>query len=97
MNFKQVIQAFENKQSAKSGNYESDSNSLFLFGNEIAKHTDKGVMFTLSGWNSPTTRKALSQLTGVCLRTVKGELFNNGVKINSTDWYFANDGYKFTV
>lgn len=84
-----VIRNFEAGLKGSGGNYFTDGNSLFLFGNMIAKHTENGIMFSLAGWNSQTTKKALNRLSGVCVHTKKGELYNFDQKINSQDWYPA--------
>ena len=82
-----VIQNFEAGLKGSGGNYFTDGNSLFLFGNMIAKHTENGIMFSLAGWNSQTTKKTLSRLSGVCVHTKKGILYNNDQEINDHDWY----------
>jgi len=82
-----VIRNFESGLKGSGGNYFTDGNSLFLFGNMIAKHTENGIMFSLAGWNSQTTKKALNRLSGVCVHTKKGILYNKDQEINDHDWY----------
>jgi hypothetical protein len=96
MKYYDVIRAFEAKQAAKSGNYESDGRSLFLFGNKIATHEERGVMFSMQGWNTPTTKKALNALSNVSIHTQNGIIRNNGIEINVNDWYYVND-FKPTI
>lgn len=87
MRASQVIDLFECKKSAKSGNYESDGKSLFLFGNEIAQHREDGIYISLAGWNSNTTKKALNYLSGVDVSSRSGNIKLNGTLINSQDWF----------
>jgi len=82
-----VIRNFESGLKGSGGNYFTDGNSLFLFGNMIAEHRENGIYFTLAGWNSQTTKKALNRLSGVCVHTKKGILYNNDQEINPNDWY----------
>ena len=49
---------------------------LYLFGNAIAKYSpgDKRLLFTLAGWNGPTTRErlnALLHMAGMSLQVVQ--------------------------
>lgn len=83
----EIVRAFENHQKGNSGNYATDGKALTLFNNRIAEYRDGVIYFTLAGWNSNTTKKALNWLTGVHIQTKRGTLTNNGHEINSNDWY----------
>jgi hypothetical protein len=91
MKREQIVEKFENGQNAKSGNYESSNGSLYLHGNEIAKIEDNQVFFTLAGWNSLTTKRALNDLNSVHIHTVRGTLMNFDKEIDSNTWYKVSD------
>lgn len=64
----QMSEAFKARTKKSNGNTTTDGTSLFLHGNEIARHTPTpmgGVWITLAGWPSPTTKERLNGLLGV--------------------------------
>jgi hypothetical protein len=65
---KQVAEAFERNRSLKVGNSEVKSSllgaELYLHGNKIAWMSGTCVLFSLCGYNTPTTRERL-QAAGV--------------------------------
>lgn len=81
----QTCIAFMNREKRKIGNTESDGTSLFLHGNEIAKHTIDGLMITNAGWRSNTTKERLNGLPNVHIFQKKGEWFLNGKAWNG-EW-----------
>ncbi len=61
---KEVHRAFWLGKSRKIRNYETDGEALYLHGNKIAWWTNEGIMITLAGWPSVTTRSRLSHIPG---------------------------------
>ena len=90
MKSRELIEYFEQKQEAKSGNYFTDGIGLYLFGNKIAEHRDDGIYFTLAGYNTVTTKKALNYLTGVSVSSRNGLIKNCDTIIESDVWYKVN-------
>lgn len=83
----QAINAFyANKKWKKANtsvelNYEYDEVILKLHNNIIAyKDTNGDLWIKTCGWNTPTTRDRLNGLNGVCVKSIKGQLFLNGKK-----------------
>lgn len=91
MKSRELIELFEQNQKAQSGNYFTDGESLFLFGNKIAEHREDGIYFTLAGWNSSTTKQALNHLSGVSIHSKYDEIKNFDALINSNEWYKVRD------
>ena len=58
-----IATAFINGESLKIKNTETDGQSVWLHGNEIARKTDNGLEVTLAGWNTVTTRE---RVNGIC-------------------------------
>jgi len=65
-----IVSAFLNRSKKSSGNTTTDGDSLYLHGNEIARHGyangvqsfemgARGVYITLADWNSTTTKERL--------------------------------------
>lgn len=82
---------------ATQGNTHTDGNTLFLHGNAIARHTERGLEITMAGWETVTTRERLNGLAGVSVSQSKGEQYLNGHKwanpniwTNLQDWEEAN-------
>tara|TARA_B110000438_G_C15317359_1_gene437974 strand:+ start:244 stop:516 length:273 start_codon:yes stop_codon:yes gene_type:complete len=82
-----VIDSFQSNNKSSGGNYRTDGQSLFLFGNEIAKHQDGKIAITLAGWNRNTTKQALNCISGCRVCTIKGKLTLNQKPINDDQWY----------
>ena len=90
MNSRDLIKAFEEGKKGKSGNYASDGKALTLFNNRIAEHRQDGIYFTLAGWNTNTTKKAVNWLEGVQVHTKRGKLYNGENEISKNEWYLAS-------
>jgi len=73
-----VVGAFMLKQARTVGNSHTDGSSLYLHGNEIAKHTDDGIMITNAGWSSNTTKERLNAIPGVSISQKNWAWFLNG-------------------
>lgn len=86
MRYQDVIENFIAGKSAKSGNYESDGKSLFLFGKRIAERvvesSQVNFVVTVADYASNTTVKALNCLPGIRVRTSKGQLYLNDMPWN---------------
>ena len=81
----EICSAFEGNYTKTIGNSYTDGFGLFLHGNKIAQHTSEGLMITLAGWNSNTTRERLNCLTGVRVNTKLGQAYLNGKEWDG-DW-----------
>jgi hypothetical protein len=58
---RKVCGAFVNRQAARLKSTATDGTSLTLHGHEIARWREDGTLiFTLAGWNTPTTRDRLN-------------------------------------
>lgn len=73
-----ITTAFLNKTSKRSGNTTTNGSSLFLHGNEIARHTADGLEITHAGWPTTTTKDRLNALPGVRVWQKEGQWFLNG-------------------
>jgi hypothetical protein len=78
-----IAKAFINKKAAKTKNTETDGTQVKLFGNVIAWHENGSIGFTLSGWNTTTTRDRLKHLfieagipISVCLHKREPYVYN---------------------
>lgn len=74
----EVVGAFERMTPRTLGNTHTDGMSLFLHGNEIARHTTEGIKITNAGWMSNTTKERLNGLRGVSISQKKGVWYLNG-------------------
>ena len=90
MNYKTVIKNFEIGNKANAGNYLTDGSALFLFRNKIAEKRSDGIYFSLAGYETSTTTKALNQISGLRVSRSKGKITANGIEIDSTKWYNVN-------
>ena len=63
------------KQNGKTG---TDGHALYLFGNMIAKRVRGGIMVTLAGWDTKSTRAYLNAIPGVNVWRSKGVTCLNG-------------------
>jgi len=73
-----IVQAFESRNSLRIDNSRTDGQSLWLFNNRIADWRSDGLWITNSGWTSATTKERLNGLTGVHIQQVRGNWFLNG-------------------
>jgi len=81
-----VVRAFRERRKVSGGNYFTDGNRLYLFGNMIAEHTDHGtIRVTNAGYPTVTTHKALNKL-GVGIRSEKSRLFIRGQPYKNGDF-----------
>ena len=87
MDKQELVNRFVSGTKGKYSNYETDGNFLKLHGNLIAQKHESTIRINLCGWNSQTTRTTLNLIHGCDLRTKKGDLFLNGNKISSSEWY----------
>jgi hypothetical protein len=67
-------------------NTEVKDDTLYLFGNAIAKWENDRIYFRLAGWTSPTTTERLSGL-GLPISIRKGVANIRGQEIDTYAWY----------
>lgn len=83
----------------KSGNTETDGQSLWLHGNRIAYRDRLGFQwFSLAGWPTPTTRERLKAI-GAYVYQMKGCQYCGEQPIDENRWYrfdMAMDCEKFS-
>ena len=92
-----IVRAFESRNSLRIDNSRTDGQSLWLFNNRIADWRADGLWITNSGWKSVTTKERLNGLTGISIQQVRGNWFLNGRAwdgewINVDAW---NDGITY--
>ena len=92
-----IVRAFESRNSLRIDNSRTDGQSIWLFNNRIADLRADGLWITNSGWKSATTKERLNGLTGVHIQSVRGNWFLNGRAwdgewINVDAW---NDGITY--
>jgi hypothetical protein len=85
-----ISNAFEMRRSLKIDNSETDGTSLWLFGNKIAQWHSSGLWVTNAGWKSKTTKERLNGLTGVQVRSIRGEWYLNDVQWDGS-WVNVDD------
>jgi hypothetical protein len=73
-----VVGAFLRKEKRTQGNTHTDGEKLYLHDNMIACHSDDGIIVTLAGWPTATTRERLNAIPGVNLVQRKGIQYLNG-------------------
>ena len=90
----EIKTAFENGESKKVGNTETNGTSVFLHGNEIVRREPSGlVLATLAGWNTPTTRERVNGITGMNFHQVGFVACLDGEPICENDWFVqTHDG-----
>ena len=94
-----MIAAIQQGKNFNSSNtmvkHESNTCRVFLHGNEIYREVTTGNhstrQFTLSGWNTNTTKSRLRALIKMTsnysyLETKKGNVFYRGVQIKDNEW-----------
>lgn len=82
---KNIVSAFLNRTKKASGNTTTNGASLFLHGNEIARHTHRGLEITNAGWFSNTTKERLNALPNVSICQKARVWYLNGIKWNG-EW-----------
>jgi len=75
-----VVQSFLEGKSCKQGNGQTDGQSLFLFGNLIARHEVDGLYVSNAGWPTRTSNKWLNMLPSTSVYMKRGEPYLNGEK-----------------
>ncbi|MAJ24658.1 MAG: hypothetical protein CMP36_04020 [Rickettsiales bacterium] len=84
----QIKKAFENRQAKTVGNTHTDGNTVWLHGNAIVKRDASGfVIWSLAGWNTPTTRERVNGIVNAGVHQVNFEPVLNGHKIHPSDWF----------
>ena len=75
-----VIEAFLQGKKKKQGNGQTDGQSLYLFGNLIARHEVDGLYVSNAGWPTRTTNKWLNQLPNTTAYSHKKKPHLNGAE-----------------
>ena len=92
---KESVKAFLQHKNGKFGgvstyngrqNTEVKDDTLYLFGNAIAKWENDEIFFRMAGWTSPTTTERLSGL-GLPISIRKGTASIRGQEIDTYTWY----------
>mgnify|MGYP001194128454 CR=1 FL=1 len=84
----QIKSAFESRQPLSVDNTSTDGNTIWLHGNAIVKRDASGfVIWSLAGWNTPTTRERVNGIVNAGVHQVNFEPVLNGHKIDSSDWF----------
>lgn len=82
---KTAVAAFRAGNARKIGNYETDGDSLFLFGNLIARKEDGKIVVRDAGFMTATTQRALSAL-GLAVARKAGQWIDSDGKVWNGDW-----------
>ena len=92
---KESVKAFLQHKNGKFGgvstyngkqNTEVKDDTLYLFGNAIARWENDEIFFRMAGWTSPTTTERLSGL-GLPISVRKGTASIRGQEIDIHIWY----------
>lgn len=75
---KEIATAFLAKRKKANGATTTNGASLYLHGNEIARHTESGLQITNAGWFSITTKERLNALPNVSIFQKADEWYLNG-------------------
>jgi hypothetical protein len=87
---KKIAVSFENNRSRKVGNTHTDGQSVFLYGNKIIERREDGsVWVSLAGWNTPTTRSRINDITGAGFSQKDFTPYLRGEPVDSREWYPA--------
>jgi hypothetical protein len=85
---KQIKEAFEAGKYKTIGNTSSDSLGVTLHGNRIiSRKKDGSILWTLSGWNTPTTRERLNGILGLGLCCKSFVCHLGSQEIDEMGWY----------
>lgn len=76
---KNITTAFLNRVPKALDNTTTNGVSLFLHGNEIARHGPSGIEVTHAGWPTATTKDRLNALPGVRIHQEKRQWYLNGL------------------
>lgn len=76
-----IVGAFLRRETRTIGNTHTDGEKLYLHGNMIACHSDDGIIVTLAGWPTVTTRERLNAIPGVNIVQRKGVQYMNGKEL----------------
>ena len=87
-----IVNAFNRGECKKIDNTRTDGQSIWLFGNKIAKKINGELWITNAGWQSNTTKERLNGLDGVQINVRRGNWYLNGVQWNG-GWTAANVMY----
>jgi hypothetical protein len=88
----QIANAFAQGNKMTVGNTMTDGNAVFLHGNKIAERTNDGIIMTLAGWNTTTTRERLNGIAQVLgldasFTQRKFEPYFNGKQVGINQWF----------
>jgi len=91
----QIANAFAQGNKMTIGNTATDGNAVYLHGNKIAERTNDGILMTLAGWNTTTTRERLNGIAQVLgldasFNQKDFEPYFNGKHIASSAWVKVN-------
>lgn len=75
-----IVGAFMARTPSTKGNSHTDGTTLYLHGNAIARHGDRGLEITNAGWESNTTKERLNGLPGVSINQKDFQWYLNGKK-----------------
>lgn len=87
-----IISARDNTIISTSIRYDGEKvTDIYLHGNRIASYSMEEWIFTLQGWNTPTTKSRINTLAkhwerpGVCQK--KGKLFSGEIEVSKYNWF----------
>jgi len=88
----EIANAFAQGESKAAGNTWTDGKAVFLHGNKIVERTDDGILMTLAGWNTSTTRERLNgiaQVLGLDASFTQKDFepYLNKLRVRGDDWY----------
>ena len=89
-NFEQALDMLGTKTAIKIGHNtyltrinHGTSAAIMYHGNTIATYSPLGLVVTLAGWDTMTTRGHLHQIPGVRCYRVKGQTFINDIPVSA--------------
>jgi len=87
----EIVLAFNNNETLKRSNTETNGTAIWLHGNKIAEKRDGSLWISNAGWFTKTTKERLNALYGVSIQQKKGQWFLNskpwsGEWVNTSDW-----------
>ena len=87
----QIANAFAQGNKMTVGNTTTDGNAVMLHGNKITERTNDGILMTLAGWNTTTTRERLNgiaQVLGLDASFTQKDFepYFNGELVSSSEW-----------
>ena len=87
-----IANAFAQGNKMTIGNTATDGNAVYLHGNKIAERTNDGILMTLAGWNTTTTRERLNgiaQVLGLDASFTQKDFkpYLKGYMIRDDDWH----------